>query len=179
MKFAQAGLERKGISLLGVIPYEKALANPTMNKIREELGGELINGEEQVGNEIETIVVGAMTAHRALDYISPRCLLITPGDRDDLVLAAMSSGVLSNGGEGGVAGIVLTGGIHPQKNTLRLIQRTDVPVLLLGGDSYSVAAAVNNLKVKIQPMDLRKVEAARRIVKEHVDVPRILELMGG
>jgi BioD-like phosphotransacetylase family protein len=178
-KFAKAGLERKGIELLGVIPHEDILANPTMSKIRTELGGELINGEEQLGNEIKTVVVGAMTAHRALDYISPRCLFITPGDRDDLILAAMSSGAMNEGSSDSVAGILLTGGFQPQKNILRLIQRTDTPVLLLDGDSYSVAAAVNHLKVKIEPIDRPKIEAARRIVREYVDVPRILELMDG
>ncbi|NQT85950.1 AAA family ATPase [bacterium] len=177
-KFAKAGLGRMGIDLLGVIPHEDVLANPTMSKIREELGGELINGKDELGNEIKTIVVGAMTAHRALAYIQPHCLLITPGDRDDLILAAMSSSVVNDEEGNGLAGIVLTGGIRPQENILRLIKRTRIPVLILDGDSYSVASAVNQLKVKIQPMDGRKIDAARRLVKEYVDVPRIIELMG-
>jgi len=177
-KYAKAGLGRMGIEVLGVIPHEDVLASPSMAKIHEELGGELINGEGELGREIETIVVGAMTAHRALTYIYPDCLLITPGDRDDLILAAMSSG-LSNGDAGeGMAGVVLTGGIRPQDNIMRLIRRTKIPVLLLDGDSYSVAAAINHLKVKIQPMDVRKIDAARRLVKEYVDVDRVIDLMG-
>jgi len=167
------GLARKGIDLLGCVPYERLLAIPSMRLVYQEISGELINGESFLDNTIEDIIVGAMVAHRALDYIRPHCLLITPGDRDDLILAAMSIHTLGAGGS--VSGMLLTGGVRPHRNILRLLAATEIPVILVEQDSYSAAAQVNELKVKIQPTDTEKIATVPKLVREHVDVQRIVE----
>lgn len=171
----RSGLARKGIDLLGCVPLDPRLSTPNVRQVLDEIGGELLNGKESLSNSIEQVIVGAMTAHRALEYISPRCLLITPGDRDDLILAAMSTSAVGDRPERAVAGILLTGGIAPHTNVLKLIRRTAVPVILVEGDSYSAAAAVNDLKVKIQPTDLKKIAIARELVRKHVDLDRLFE----
>lgn len=167
-----AGLKRKGIDLLGCIPYEPALAKPSVRQVLEEIDGKMINGEESMGNVIDSVIVGAMAAHRALGYICPGCLLITPGDRDDLILAALSTCVSDSNN---IAGLLLTGGVMPQKNTLAMISRTRIPVILIDDDSYSAASAVHSLKVKIQPADAAKTTLASRIVREYVDLDHILD----
>lgn len=171
----RAGLERKGISLLGCIPNEPRLSNPSMLQIYEELGGELLYGRDYLANNVEAVVVGAMAAHRALEYLRPNCLLITPGDRDDLVLAAVGTCVLSGESAGCVSGILLTGGVPPNRTVLQLLARTRVPVILHEADSYTVAAQVHALKVKIQPTDTEKISLAPKLVREHVDIRQILE----
>jgi len=171
------GLGRQGIDLLGVIPYEPVLANPTMQQVLDEIGGELLHGDAYLSNEIQTVVVGAMTAHRALDYIYRNCLLITPGDRDDLILAAMSRCTVSMDDSNCVAGMLLTGGVRPQENILSMLRRTEIPAVLVDDDSYSAASAVKDIKIKIQPSDDRKIAAARRLVQRYVDVPKILDLL--
>jgi len=138
----------------------------------EEIEGEIINGAESLGNVIDTVIVGAMAAHRALEYIRPGCLLITPGDRDDLILAVLST---CTSGNNDIAGILLTGGVMPQKNTLAMISRTSIPVLMIEDDSYSAASAVHSLKVKIQPADAAKTNLASRLVREYVDLHHILD----
>jgi hypothetical protein len=169
------GLKRKGIEVLGCIPYESRLATPSVRQVLDEIGGELINGEQSLSNPIESVIVGAMSAHRALEYISPGCLLITPGDRDDIVLAAMSTCAIGTPAAECVAGILLTGGVPPQKNVLKLIQRTQIPVILVQSDSYSAASAVNEMKVKIQPADQTKTCLARQLIRQHVNVERLME----
>ena len=171
--FVEEGLARHGIELLGVIPHEDILANPTMRQILDESGGDLLHGEAYLDNEIETVIVGAMTAHRALDYIYRNCLLITPGDRDDLILAAMSSCSVGMDKANCVAGMLLTGGVQPHENIMRLIRRTQIPVILVKADSYAAAAAVNSLKIKILPTDKKKIVMARRLVRRFVDVDRL------
>ena len=173
--FVDEGLARHGIDLLGVIPYEEVLANPTMRQLLDEIGGDLINGEQFLTNEIHSVVVGALTAHRALDYIYRNCLLITPGDRDDLILAAMSSCAVGIDKSSCVAGMLLTGGERPHENIMRLIRRTQIPVVLVKEGSYNTAAAVNNLKIKIQPLDKKKIVMARRLVRRFVNVEKIVE----
>ena len=169
------GLARQGIELLGVMPYEEILANPTVQQVLDELHGDLLHGRDFLGNEIQTVVVGAMTAHRALDYIYRRCLLITPGDREDLILAAMSSCAVGMDKSNCVAGMLLTGGVTPQKNILRLLRHTQIPVVLVDDSSYAAATAVKDLQIKIQPLDRKKIITARRLVKRYVNVQRIVE----
>jgi len=175
--FVEEGLARKGLELLGVVPHQDILANPTMRQILDEVGGDLLNGDGYLGNEVETVVVGAMTAHRALDYIYHNSLLITPGDRDDLILAAMSSYAVGDDEANTVAGMLLTGGVRPHENIVRLLRRTNIPVILVKGDSYSVAASVHTLKIKIQPTDTKKIVMARRLVKRFVSAQKILDAL--
>ncbi|MCE5279198.1 MAG: AAA family ATPase [Planctomycetaceae bacterium] len=169
-----AGLARKGVDLLGAIPFSQTLENPTMAQVLDEVGGELLNGKGSLGNIVQEVIIGAMTAHRALDYMHPGCLLITPGDRDDLILAAVGPLGLDDS-DSTVAGLLLTGGISPQKNILSLVQRTSIPVILTEDDSYSAATAVRDLKVKIQPADTEKTVLARQLVRRHLDVQGILD----
>jgi len=169
-----AGLRRKGIDLLGCIPYEPDLAKPSVRLVAEEIDGELIAGRQSLGNVVDSVIVGAMAAHRALEYVRPGCLLITPGDRDDLILAVLGSHAT---GDSRISGLLLTGGIMPQKGTLDMIARTDIPVMIIKDDSYTAASAVHSLKVKITPADSAKTHLAARLVREYVNLDHILERM--
>lgn len=173
--YVEKGLRRKGVELLGTIPYKKVLSSPTMGEILEETGGELVNGEESLDNMIEDIIVGAMTAHQAIGYFHSRTLVITPGDREDLILGAMSLIPTEKDKECGIGGLVLTGEIRPHKNILRLIKRTSMPVIAINKDTYSVASQIHDLIVKIRPSEKKKIRLAVELVEKYVDIDRILE----
>ena len=103
-------------------------------------------------------------------------LLITAGDREDLILAAMGGCVLGLGRANCVSGIVLTGGIYPHENILRLVRKTWVPIILVKDDSYTAAHRISEITFKIRPNDKKKISIARRLVYKHVDVARILDI---
>src|SRR6185295_1028986 len=86
--FARRGLKRKGLELLGVIPHQRILSSPTVDFIREELGAELLNNPPSLHVLVEDVVLGAMGAQNAMRFFKRGVLLITPGDREDIVLAA-------------------------------------------------------------------------------------------
>ncbi len=173
--YAKKGLERKGVELLGTIPYTKMLSSPTMGTILEEIGGELINGEESLDSGIEDIIIGAMTAHQALDYFNDKTLVITPGDREDLILGAMSSALTEGTRKYGIGGMILTGGVRPHESIMKLIQKTYMPVIALNKDTYSVASKVHDMTVKIGSSDKEKISTAMDLIEEFVDVDRLLE----
>jgi len=172
--YARKALSKKGIDLFGVVPYQPLLAGPSLRQILEDVGGELLNGEERLDVTVTRTVVGAMSPHRALQYLARDVLLITPGDREDLILAALSSYVVGVEDGTDVSGIVLTGGIEPHRNILRLIRRTPVPVILVSEDTYPAAARIRDLVVKIRPDDTTKIALARRLVNNYVDVEGLL-----
>jgi BioD-like phosphotransacetylase family protein len=174
--YGRKGLEKFGLELLGVMPYQEQLVGPTMQQVADETGGEILNAGDRLDVHIERIIVGAMTPHKALDYLSRGTLLITGGDREDLMLAAMGGCMLGLGKANCVSGIVLTGGIYPHENILRLVRKTWVPVVLVKEDSYTTARKISEITFKIRPNDKKKISIARRLVHKHVNVDRIAEV---
>lgn len=174
-KIVRLGFERKGINVLGVIPFFPVLASPTISQILEDIKGELISGHKSLDDMVSKIIVGAMNPHSFLDYFSGDVLLITPGDREDLILAALTCTMPNVHEQYDVKGIVLTGGMLPHKSVLRVVEQTDVPLILVKEDTFTTAKRITNLIIKIKPEDTDKIMKIKEMVKEYVDVGQILE----
>src|SRR5580658_7764690 len=86
-EFARRGFKRKGLDLLGVLPHRRILSSPTIAAIYEELAASALNECHREGKFVDSVVIGAMGAQNAISYFKPRGLLITPGDREDIILA--------------------------------------------------------------------------------------------
>jgi BioD-like phosphotransacetylase family protein len=170
-KLAARGLERKGLRLLGVVPHMPFLSKATVTSIRAALDAEMLNASRQINNLVSEVIVGAMGVNNAMRFFKPGVLLITPGDREDIILAAGAST------EGGavLSGIVLTGQLRPGENVMKVIRGMPFPVLLSGEDSYQVASKVHDLTVKTQPTDTEKIAIIRDLITKHVDVNQILK----
>src|SRR5437588_9296986 len=171
--FARRGFKRKGLDLLGVIPHQQILSSPTLDLIREELRAELLSQPESMNSLVEDVVVGAMGAQNAITYFKRGVLLITPGDREDIILAARSGLDATNSEM--IAGIVLTGNLRPNADLLKIIQTMPVPILLTVEDSYRVASKVHDLTVKTRPSDLGKISLIRDLIAAKVDIQKILD----
>jgi BioD-like phosphotransacetylase family protein len=173
--FARKGLKRKGLELLGVIPHHQVLSNPTVDLIREELHAEILNQCGGLQNLVEEVAVGAMSAQNAQSLFKPGVLLIAPGDRQDIIMAAQKS---LEGQKGKMmAGIVLTGNLRPSNGALKTIRDMPIPVLLAEEDSYQVASKVHDLTVKTRPADEEKIKLIRDLIAKNVDVQKILNLL--
>jgi len=172
-RFVGRGLKRKGLELLGVIPHQQMLCNPTVDLIREELRAELLNTPPTLQTLVDEVVVGAMGAHNAMEFFKRGVLLIMPGDREDILLAAGAT--MSPHSDEKMAGIVLTGGIRPGDNVLKALQALPVSVLLAKADSYQVASKVHNLTVKTRPTDAEKISLIRNIVAKNVNIKKIIQ----
>ncbi len=169
-KVVRMGLRKKGLNVLGVIPYQELLSEPTIRQISEELNFKLLTSNGNLETNVDKILVGAMAPRDALSYFADRSLIITPGDREDLILAVV--GFQMDKAQQGlrIAGIVLSGGIKPQKAVLDLAKRAEIPLLLAEGDTYSVASSVHDLKVKIRPEDSRKTGIIKDLIEQYVDI---------
>jgi BioD-like phosphotransacetylase family protein len=171
--FARKGFKRKGLELLGVIPHQPMLSRPTLEVIREELKAEMLNDSTQTRNMVRDVVVGAMSVDNAKKFFKRGVLLITPGDREDIILAASETAAVANGQQ--MAGIVLTGNLRPGGSALKAIRSIPLPVLLAEEDSYEVASKVHDLIVKIRPTDEAKIALVRDLIANNVNLKKILE----
>jgi len=171
--YAGLGLARLGVPLLGVLPVQKMLSAPNLSQVAAEIGGRWLNAPTAGAHErILCVVVGAMTAKGIIDHLQPGNLIITPGDRDDVILAAISA--MRNGGAHAIAGIILTNDILPHPKLLELLAQTDLPVITACEDAYNITSKINSMTVKTQPEDTDKIPVIKRLITEHVDLDKLL-----
>ncbi|HEU5079545.1 MAG TPA: AAA family ATPase [Opitutaceae bacterium] len=173
-EYAGLGLKRLGVPLLGVLPVQGMLSAPNLSQIASEIDGKWLNARRGGAKQrVTRVIVGAMTAKGIVDYLQPGVLIITPGDRDDIILAAISSAQLSP--EKSIAGIILTNDIPPHPKLLELLARTDISVIAAKEESYTITSKINGMTVKTQPQDLDKIPVIKKLITEHVDMKQLLD----
>jgi len=172
-RLVRKGLERKGVKVLGVLPYNPMLARPTIEQILDETNFELLCGREHLENSVAQVMVGAMEPSDAVKYIADDTLMITPGDREDMIMTSLSCFRESDERRLKVSGIVLSGGITPESPIMNLLNKAQIPVLLAKSDTYDVATSIHDLTVKIRPNDLEKIQAVVRLIHTNVALDEI------
>ncbi|MCV0403011.1 MAG: AAA family ATPase [Chloroflexi bacterium] len=171
------GLAQHGIDLLGCIPYSEFLANPSLELIATHLDGELLSGRAEPGRTIGHVAIGAMQSEHAVEHLEDRTLLITPGDREDLLRAALEANAEAVGLPL-VSGIVLTGGYRPSDGLLATLRSEDMFAYLVPTDTYRTAQAVDEILVKTHATDREKIATIIDLVGGALDVDGLLERLG-
>ena len=77
--------------VVAAIPFEKSLNSPTMLEINRQLQGKLLFGEDQLSNQADHFITGAMQVPNFLNYLKENVLIVTPGDRGDIIVAALQA----------------------------------------------------------------------------------------
>jgi BioD-like phosphotransacetylase family protein len=162
------GLAQHGVELLGCIPYSEFLANPSLELIATHLDGELLTGEATPGLTIGWVAIGAMQPGHAVELLRDRTLVITPGDREDLVRAAIE--VNRHAAVPRVIGLVLTGGFRPPPPVLEELRAAGMFAYLVGTDTYRTAQAVDEILVKTHAADVEKISTIIELVDRALDV---------
>jgi len=159
-----------------VIPENPALSNPTIGDVTRWLDGSVMYGAAAMNTVVGDYVVAAMRMENFLEYLTPGCLVITPGDRHDIILASLSARSSTTYPE--VSGIVLTGDLVPSDNVRKLIEGWSgkpVPILCVKGHTYLVVQQLYELYAHLEPGDLPRIATALGDFTKHVSVPELGE----
>ncbi|WP_433344517.1 phosphate acetyltransferase [Micromonospora sp. CA-111912] len=151
------------------IPEVPTVSAPTVAEVAAALGATLLAGDDAaLGRDVLDYVVGAAHVPTLLDHLTEGALVITPGDRADLLVAACAAHVA---GQVSVAGVVLTLGERPDPRAMRLVEglNTGLAVLSVPSDSYDTVAASSRIEGRPSVANPRKVEAALGAFEANVD----------
>jgi phosphate acetyltransferase len=156
--------------ILAVIPEDKNLGNPTMKEIHEQLGGKLLFGDKQLANQVDNFVTGAMHLPHFLNHITENVLIVTPGDRGDIIIGALQAGLSINYPK--IAGIVLTAGIEPEEPVMRLLNglQTVLPIISVKEGTFQTTALLGSIKSRISADNSKKIQLAISTFEKYVDV---------
>lgn len=156
--------------LVNTIPLISSLNNPTMQEIVNELKAKVLFGENYLNNEIGHYSVGAMQLHNYLVHLNNNALVITPGDRSDIILGALQANESANYPT--ISGIILTGNIVPEDSILKLIEGLSavVPIIAVDGGTYHITNKIGSIKSEIYANNTHKIETSINTFEKYVDI---------
>jgi BioD-like phosphotransacetylase family protein len=175
-EYATLGLAKLGLPLLGMIPMHTELYKPTVNQACLRLNGEFLAGSQHKRRRVSRIGIGAMSCRNAERLLQPGTLIITPGDREDLIMMILNEGS-TTASRGHLAGVVLTDGILPPENVLQLIRERSIPFISTAADVSSATATIGHMTVKTEVGDRDKIGVIQKLIQDHVQVDRIVDLV--
>jgi phosphate acetyltransferase len=163
------------------MPDVPALGAPTVAEVAEALSARFLRPPDGAAaasarREVAGVIVGAMSLPNFLGYLGDGDMVITPGDRADLIVGVLASRL--SGTYPDVAGLLLTGGLEPEPAILRLadgLGAVGVPVLGVGTDTYATAGAVGAVRGALRADNELKVARALALFEEHVDASVLQE----
>ena len=167
--------ERVPGALVTAIPENPVIMAPTVQQLKDAVGGTLLQGNPEWMDRVALgTVIAAMSLPNVLSRLSENCTVVAPGDRYDLLpglIMAQQSGTLPS-----LSSIILTGGYEVPDEVARLISgvQQDLPIIASDLSTYDTAVRVARTTGRLTGDSPQKLDAARRAVAEHLPTEELL-----
>lgn len=157
------------------IPLNPILGNPTVKEIAQALSAKVLFGEDFINNQAGEFSVGAMQLRNYLNHLQKDSLVITPGDRADIILGALQANISTN--YPNLSGIVLTGGLLPEDTIIKLIEGLSdvIPILSVADGTFSVTNRIGTIKPRIYPENKEKITTSIQEFEKYVPTNELAE----
>ena len=172
--------KQNNLRIFGFLPYKSILLEPTLLVVKKALNLSLINkGDEIISSptwskEIEKVIIATMEPHVLMEEVTgtnDNVLIVTSSDRSDAILAALT---LYNSGVPNLLGVLLTGS-KPPDSIIKVIEKTNLPIMIVDGNVYSIAYLIHDLTVKITQKDEMKINILTGLFDNYIDKEPLLE----
>ena len=157
-----------GIRVMGVIPYRSELSCFSVQHLANSLYARIITGEGGLKKIVKNIVIGAWSAQVFMQdplFKKSNKLVITGGDRADMILASLESDT---------SGIILTNNILPPSNIIYKAEERNIPLLMVSTDTYQTARQIENLEPLMTKDDVEKIELLKQLFEKYVNADGVL-----
>ena len=161
--------------LINAIPLNTMLANPTIKEIVERLDGKVLFGENYLNNQAGCFSVGAMQLRNYLKYLEKDSLVITPGDRADIILGSLQANLSANYPM--ISGMILTGGLIPEAPIIKLIEGLSgiIPIISVKEGTYSITNQIGAIKPRIYAENTQKITTSIHNFEKFVSVDALAD----
>jgi phosphate acetyltransferase len=152
------------------IPEDPYLVAPSVASIMHAVAGTLVKGDEALlAREALGVVVAAMSMENVLPRLVEGGLVVIPGDRSEVVLAALTAH--ASGTFPSLAAIVLNGGFELSPIIVRLIAGLDetLPIIATDLGTYATAQRIGQIRGRLTATSQRKIDTALALFETHVD----------
>jgi len=161
-------IQKMDLPVVGVLPYQSELTHFTVSYLAERLFAKVLCGEGGLTRVVKNIVIGAWSANVFLQnplFKKENKLVITGGDRTDMILASLESDT---------SGIILTNNILPPSNIISKASERNIPLLMVFSDTYQTAKQIESLEPLLTKEDGDKVELLKGLIQKHVNIKEIV-----
>jgi phosphate acetyltransferase len=161
--------------LNAVIPFNKDLSNPTMKEIFEAVKGKLLFGENLLSNQVDHFIVGAMQLRNCLTRLKENTLIVTPGDRADIIVSMLQANLSKNYPK--VAGMILSGGLEPEDPIMKLLEglETVIPMIQVESGTFETVNKVGAVQSRIYADNKPKIELAISTFEKYIDAEAVVK----
>lgn len=181
VSYMEKALKRWNLPILGCIPFDPFLSNPSMKDFEQLFQTTLLTGEEHRLRHFKHTRLVATTVDIYQDLIVPSQLIITPADREDIILATLSRHwemKIAAADQDLEAGLILTGGAPPRQSIVEQLKKANIPMFYAPVSSYAAMKLITSYTAKIRQEDLAKVREAIEIVECHLDFEKLQSVLG-
>jgi phosphate acetyltransferase len=157
------------------IPVNDSLSNPSVREVVDALNGNVLFGEHLLDGIVGSFSVGAMQLRNYLTNIGPDNLVITPGDRADIILGVLQAHKSASYPR--MVGIVLTGKLLPEDSIIKLIEGLDdiIPIISVEENTFKAANKIGRINCKIRPGDQTKIQLSLETFYKHIDADLLIQ----
>ncbi|PCK31864.1 phosphate acetyltransferase [Pseudoalteromonas piscicida] len=154
--------------LLGAIPWDFDLVAPRVIDLSNYMKAEVINAGDMEHRRLRRVTFCARTVSNILNHFTPGALLVTPGDRSDILVAACLSAM--NGTK--IGAILLTGGFKPEDKIMTLCEQamdTGLPILATEADTWRTSLLLHNFNMEVPSDDEQRIERVKQHNARHIE----------
>lgn len=163
--------------LLGVIPWKAELISPRVIDVARALKADILHAGDIENRRVSRIALGARTLGNMINSLRPNTLIVTPGDRYDIIVAAAMAA--SNGVP--LAGMLLTNGITPAENIIELCRgalENGAPIIQTSLDTYTTAQKLTQMDTQVAMDDSDRVQLIMETIADNLDIEALMKQLG-
>ena len=164
-------VSKSGVSILGVLPEDRALFTLTVDELAEHIHGEILNSADKSGELVENIILGAMTVDPGPEYFGRKTnkAVIVRGERPDMQLAVLETPTTC---------LVISGDTEPIPSVVYGAESQEVPIILTKDDIVATVTEIENALGKVRFNQESKLARLTEIMEQHFNFPAVYRGLG-
>lgn len=174
VSYIQKALSRWKIPILGVVPFDAFLTNPTMGDYAHLFKEKLLSGEVHKLRHFKHVRLVATSNEVYKTLITPSQLIITPASREDIILTTIEKHQESHNLHDLQTGMILTGLLAPKPYLIEKLQQAQIPAFYTSTNTFNAMKLISSYTAKLRKEDLPRVHEAIELMEQHLDFAKIL-----